>query len=390
MANQEKGIMAVDSFSTNLPLQLTSFIGREHEIAEVKRLLASTRLLTLTGSGGCGKTRLALQIAADSREDCADGAWLVELAPLTGPALVAQAVAAIFGLQEGTRRPLETALKEYLREKNLLLVLDNCEHLIAACAQFADTFLHACPHLKILATSREALSVAGEAAYRVPSLAVPDPQHLPPIESLSRYDAVRLFIDRAISVQSTFNLNNHNAPAVAQICSHLDGIPLALELAAARVKIFSAEEIEKRLDDRFRLLTGGSRTALPRQQTLRALIDWSFDLLSAPERVLLSRLSVFAGGWTFDAAEAVCSDQLIVNSNQFTVNSDQSTVSTVHRLLLTDILDLLSHLIDKSLVLAEEHDGVARYRMLETIRQYAHDKLDATDEAEWVRNRHSD
>ncbi|MBI3914951.1 MAG: AAA family ATPase [Chloroflexi bacterium] len=313
-----------DPVAHNLPLQLTSFIGREKEIEEIKRLLAATRLLTLTGAGGCGKTRLSLHIAADlleeddsaGKDDSAnrlygDGVWFVELAPLSDPALVAQIVASAFGLQEGAGRSLETALKDYLREKNLLLILDNCEHLIAACAQFADKLLHACPHLKILATSREALGIAGETTYRVPSMAMPptDFRSLADFGSLSQYDAVRLFIDRAISVQSTFSVNNQNAPAVAQICHRLDGIPLALELAAARVKIFSAEEIEARLGNRFRLLTSGSRTALPRQQTLRALIDWSYDLLSEPERALLSRLSVFAGDWAFDAMEMVCAEE---------------------------------------------------------------------------------
>ncbi len=368
------GAPSREAAMTNLPNPLTSFIGREKEIRELKELLATTRLITLSGAGGCGKTRLALQVSADLTNAFSDGAWFVELAPLADPALVVQTIAATFGLQEGAGRSLETALKDYLREKNLLLILDNCEHLIATCAQFADMFLHMCPHLKILATSREALGVAGETAYRVPSLAVPDPQRLPSLESLSQYDAVRLFIDRAISVQSTFSVNNHNAPAVAQICHRLGGIPLALELAAARVKIFSAEEIEARLDDRFRLLTGGSRMALPRQQTLRALIDWSFDLLSAPERVLLSRLSVFAGGWTFDAAEYVCADD----------------VGAKHAspLQQVDILDLLSHLIDKSLVLAEEHDGATRYRMLETIRQYAREKLLESGELDSVQDRH--
>lgn len=375
-------LKTLNTLPNNLPVQLTSFIGRDKEIEEIMGLLSSARLVTLTGAGGCGKTRLSLQIAADSLEDFADGAWLIELAPLADPTLVTQTLASTFHLQERSEHSLETTLKDYLLDKNLLLILDNCEHLLQACAELSDTLLHACPDLKILATSREALGIVGEKAYRVPSLAVPDPQHLPRIESLSQYDAVRLFVDRAISIQSTFTITNHNAPAVAQICHRLGGIPLAIELAAARVKIFSAEEIEKRLDDRFRLLTGGSRTVLPRQQTLRALIDWSYDLLTESERVLLARLSVFSGGWTFDAAETVCSDQ--------SGGGGEKPLPIANRLLANDILDLLSHLIDKSLVLTEEHGGSTRYRMLETIRQYAHEKLQESRETDSMQDRHLD
>ena len=367
---------------SNLPVPLTSFIGREREIVEIKRLLSSTRLLTLTGSGGCGKTRLALQVVAELFDSFPNGIWFVDLAPLSDSSFVPQAIATVFDLHQISDTPISILLQNFFRAKNLLLILDNCEHLIQACAELSDTLLHACPDLKILATSREALGVTGEAAYRVPSLAIPDLQQLPPIESLSQNDAVRLFIDRANSVQSAFSVNDQNALAVAQICHRLDGIPLALELAAARVKVFSAEEIEARLDDRFHLLTGASRTAMPRQQTLRAAIDWSFDLLSESERVLLRRLSVFAGGWTFNAAESVCSLQNVEGSD--------GNLPTTNRLLPTDILDLLSHLIDKSLVLAEEQDGVTRYRMLETIREYALAKLRDAGETDLIHARHLD
>jgi len=352
--------------STNLPLHLTSFIGREKEIAEVKRLLATTRLLTLTGAGGCGKTRLAIRVAVDVLDAFPDGVWFVDLAPLNDPALVPQTIAAVFDLRESsTTSPIEL-LKNYFHLKNLLLILDNCEHLIQACAELSDAFLHGCPNMKILATSREALNIAGETAFRVPSLSIPDPQHLPQIETLAQSESIQLFIERARAVQSQFQITNTNAPAIAQICQRLDGIPLAIELAAARVKSLGVEEIASRLDDRFQLLTSASRTAVPRQQTLRAGIAWSYDLLSESEQILFRRLSVFAGGWTLQAAEAVGSNGIDARA----------------------ILDLQSQLVDKSLVLVEERDSSTRYHMLETIRQYAHEKLLASGENENVRNRH--
>jgi class 3 adenylate cyclase len=301
-----------ENLPNNLPIQTTSFVGREREIAEVKALLGRTRLLTLTGSGGAGKTRLSLQVAADLLDQYADGVWLAELAPLTDPNLVPQTVAQVLGVREEPGRTITQTLVDYLRPKKLLLLLDNCEHLLTACAQLADTLLRACPDLRILASSREGLNIAGETTYRIPSLSLPPVgagQSVPSTpESLSQYEAVRLFIERAQSAQPSFTVTNQNAPAVAQLCYRLDGIPLAIELAAARVRALPVEQIAARLDDRFRLLTGGSRTALPRQQTLRALIDWSYDLLSPEEQTLLRRLSVFAGGWTLEAAEAVCAD----------------------------------------------------------------------------------
>jgi predicted ATPase/class 3 adenylate cyclase len=355
-------LRSLNSLPNNLPLQLTSFIGREREMAEAKRLLRETRLLTLTGPGGTGKTRLTIQVAADEVDAFPAGVWLVELAPLSDPALVLQAVASVLGVREQQGRPLIDTLIDYLRTKSLLLMLDNCEHLIEDCAQLVADLLGACPNLKVLSSSREALGVAGETAYRVPSLSLPAAGAATP-EALIRSEAVRLFVERAQAMQPGFALSDQNRAAVAQICQRLDGIPLALELAAARLRLFSAEQIAARLDDRFRLLTGGSRTALPRQQTLRALIDWSYDLLPGAERQALSRLSVFAGGWTFEAAEAV---------------------------LGPDALDLLSHLVDKSLAVAEEprQSGERRYRLLETIRQYGRDKLLESGEAPAVRDLH--
>ncbi len=249
----------------NLPVQLTSFIGREREKAEVRRLLSTTRCLTLTGSGGAGKTRLALQVAAEALEEFPDGVWFVELAALSDSSLVPKAVASSLGMPEQPGRMLIEALADYLRGESALVILDNCEHLVAACAQLADALMRTCPSLRILATSREALGVTGETTWRVPSLSLPDPQSLPPLNRFTEYEAVRLFIDRAVSSAPQFAVTSRNAPAVAQVCHRLDGIPLAIELAAARVKVLAVEQIAARLDDRFRLLTGGSRTALPRQ-----------------------------------------------------------------------------------------------------------------------------
>ncbi|MBI3915159.1 MAG: tetratricopeptide repeat protein [Chloroflexi bacterium] len=361
---------------TNLPTPLTSFVGREKEIKELKELLATTRLLTLIGAGGSGKTRLAIQVATDAvggddsaRRIYKNGAWWVEFAALSDATLVPQAIAKVFGLQESAQQPLVETLTNYLRAKQMLLVLDNCEHLVAACAQLAQLLLTHCSNLKILATSQEVLGIAGEAVYRVPSLAVPDAKQLPPVEKQPEYDAIRFFVDRVRGVSRDFSLNEQNARVVTQICAQLDGIPLALELAAARLKTLSAEQVAARLDDRFQLLTGGSRTAMARQQTLRAMIDWSYDLLSEQERALLRRLSVFAGGWTLEAAESVCSGDGMEKR---------------------DVIDLLTKLLDKSLVAVEAQDELPRYRMLETIRQYARDKLLETGEGEAIRNHHLD
>jgi predicted ATPase/class 3 adenylate cyclase/Tfp pilus assembly protein PilF len=366
-------LRSLEAFAHNLPVQLTRFIGRERESAEVKRLLSTAYLLTLTGAGGCGKTRLALQVAADLTGEHGNGVWLVELASLSDPALVAQTVASTLGVREELGRLLIETLADSLRPRSLLLVLDNCEHLLSACAQLADRLLRACPNLRILATSREALGLLGEQTYRVPSLSLPDPSQLPSLERLQEYEAVQLFADRAALTQPAFAVTPANARALVQVCQRLDGIPLAIELAAARVKALPVEKIAERLDDMFRLLTGGSRTALPRQQTLRAAIDWSYHLLSEPEQRLLRRLSVFAGGWTLEVAEAVCAGAGIEEE---------------------DVLDLLTALVEKSLVQYEAPAtgdsgcGEARYRLLETVRQYSRDRLLQAGEAEVVRGGH--
>ena len=372
-------LKTLDSFSNNLPTQLTSFIGREKEIGEVKLQLEEHRLVTLTGSGGTGKTRLSLQVAVELLEEFDHGIWFIELAPLADPDLIPQTILTTIGINEQGGRPTLELLQEFLQEKKTLIVLDNCEHLIEASARIVNTLLGAAPHLKILASSREALGVKGEVSYPVPSLSLPDIKHLPSIEQFSQYEAVRLFIDRASLVSPHFAVDRENAQAIAQICYRLDGIPLAIELAAARIRIMSVEQISKRLDDRFRLLTGGARTALPRQQTLRALIDWSYDLLSEHERLLLRRLSVFAGGWTLEAAEDVCAGDGVEDY---------------------DVLDLLAQLVNKSLVVVMERSragesgfhpgGSLRYRMLETIRQYAREKLLESGTGEEVRKRHFD
>ena len=360
-------LKSLNVLPNNLPVQLTSFIGREREKAEVRRLLSSTRFLTLTGSGGEGKTRLALQVAAEGLEGFPDGVWLVELAVLSDPSLVPKAVATALGVLEQPGRSLTETLTDSLWGKSILVILDNCEHLVAACAHLASALLRVCPNLIILATSREALGVTGETTWRVPSLSLPDPERLPPLDQFTEYEAIRLFVDRAVATAPQFAVTNRNALAIAQICHRLDGIPLAIELAAARVKVLAVEQIASRLDDRFRLLTGGSRTALPRQQTLRAAMDWSYRLLTETERWLLQRLSVFAGGWTLDAAEGVC---------------------TGGNVEATDILELLTSLVDKSLVLAETQRGEARYRLLDTVRQYARDRLAETGDEADVRTRH--
>ncbi|HEV2092679.1 MAG TPA: BTAD domain-containing putative transcriptional regulator [Rubrobacter sp.] len=357
----------------NLPVPRTSFVGRDRELAELKRALAMTRLLTLTGAGGCGKTRLALELAGDVAGAYQDGVWLVELAEFSDPALVPRRVAETLDVREQPGRPLAATLADALRTRDLLLVMDNCEHLIDACAHLADTLLGGCTRLRILATSREALNVTGEVNWRVRPLPIPGPGPSPTVEEISTCESVRLFLDRARSRLPDFALTPRNARAVARICRELDGIPLAIELSSARMGALAVEQVAERLEDSLKLLTGGGRTAEPRQRTLRATLDWSHDLLSGPERALFRRLSVFAGGFTLEAAEAVGTGEGIKKG---------------------EVLDLLCRLVDKSLVLAEGGAGApqpacARYTMLEPVRQYGEERLAASPEAEAVRRRHA-
>ena len=360
-----------------LPRQLTSFVGRERELGEITRLLAEYPLVTLTGTGGVGKTRLALRAAAGVGEAFPDGVWFVDLAPLTpraDPALVAGAALAALGAGEATGQPALAALTDHLRERCALLILDNCEHVLEACVLLADAVTQRCPGVRLLATSREPLGVPGERAWRVPPLTLPAPEDVQAhtARSLERYEAVRLFTDRARAVAPAFAVTDQNAPAVAQVCARLDGVPLALELAAARVRVLSVEQIDARLDDRFRLLTGGGRTALRRQQTLQALVDWSHDLLTDPERTLFRRLAAFAGGFTLEAAETVCAGGSgdLIDSRE--------------------VLDLLTSLVDKSLVVAEPRGAAERYRLHETMRQYAAARLLPAGEDAALRDRHLD
>jgi predicted ATPase/DNA-binding CsgD family transcriptional regulator len=349
----------------NLPSELTSFIGRERETAEMKRSLGDVRLLTLTGPGGCGKTRLALALGEDLAERFEGGVWWVELAPVSDPALVPRAVASALGVHEQVGRSLGDLLRDHLESRRLLLILDNCEHLVEACATLANTLLRACPDLRILATSREAMGIAGENVVLVPALSLPDPQAA--LEGLPRGDAVRLFVDRATTVAPDFALDEQNAPALARICQRLDGLPLAIELAAAKVKVLSVEQISTRLDDCFRLLGPNSRTSLPHQRTLRATMDWSHDLLGRKEQILFRRLSVFSGGFTLEAAEEICAGGDIGER---------------------EVLAWLSRLVDKSLVLAGEQGGEARYHLLETVREYGQERLQDSGEAARIRRRH--
>ncbi|HET6659478.1 MAG TPA: BTAD domain-containing putative transcriptional regulator [Rubrobacter sp.] len=358
-----------DVVTHNLPAPRSRFVGRERDLKEVKRALATTRVLTLTGAGGSGKTRLALEVARDFVGAYPDGVWLVELAPLWEEKLVAHAVAEVLGVPEQAGRSLNDALVEALREKRVLVVLDNCEHLIEEAARLVDILLGLCPRLRVLATSREALNVEGEVVWRVPTLAVPDPGRPAILGELTRYDAVRLFVERARLRLPDFEPTPQNAGALVQICWRLEGMPLAIELAAARVGALSLEQISERLEDSLKLLTGGSRTATPRQQTLRGALDWSHELLSGEERTLFRRLSAFVGGWILEAAEAVGAGGGIEEE---------------------DILDLLSNLADKSLVLSDaEATDVVRYRMLESVRQYAREQLEESEEAQAIRRRHA-
>jgi predicted ATPase len=374
-------LRTLDSVPNNLPLQVTSFVGRAADVAEVRRLLGATRLLTLTGTGGVGKTRLALRVAVELLAEQPDGIWFVDLGRLIDPALVDQTLAAAMGLRLMAGRSIEQAVRDHAGSKRLLVLLDGCEHLIVPCARLADTLIRALPGVQVLATSREPLGIAGELSWRVPSLPVPDSAPPLPMVELGSFAAVRLFVERAAAVVPGFALTDKNAPAIARICRRLDGIPLAIELAAARVRVLTADQIAVRLDEAFgqwdapaggghlRLLTGGSRTALRRQQTLEALVDWSHDLLDEGEQVLFRRLAAFGGGWTLEAAEAV---------------------GAAPPLSSAAVLDLLTGLVDKSMVVAEAEGDSERYRFLDTIRHYAQLRLRAAGaEADETRDRHA-
>ncbi len=352
---------------SNLPVALTSFIGRERELVEIKRLLPGKRLLTITGVGGIGKTRLALQMAAEVMDAYRDGVWLVELGSIADPALVPTSVAQALRIQEKGRTPLMQTLCAHLKSRQLLLILDNCEHLLDACATLASTVLSSAAEPTILATSREPLRVAGEQTYTLRTLSLPDPSAT--LEAIGRSEAVQLFVERAQRQLPEFGLGATRAAAVAELCIHLDGIPLALELAAARVRTLSVEQITGRLNDRFRLLTGGTRSALPHQQTLRATLNWSFDLLAEPERALLRRLGIFAGAFTLEAASAVASD------------ADTDWPATI---------DLLQQLVARSLIMADTNDAAGRYRLLETTRAYALGKLADAAETDALQRRHAE
>ena len=360
-----------DPPNSTLPVALTSFVGRQKEVAEVRRLLQTTRLLTLSGAGGVGKTRLALEVAATLASDYQHGVFLVELAALADAALVPHAVAAALGVREEAGRPLPVALANALQPRQLLILLDNCEHLVEACAFLASDLLQVCPRLTILATSRESLGIGGEVIWRVPSLSLLWPLGPMSAEQSVESEAVRLFAARAADAVPGFQLTAQNTLSVARVCYELDGIPLAIELAAARLKVLSVEQIAERLDDRLRLLTGGSRTAVPRQQTLRGTLDWSYELLSAAERRVFHRLAVFRGGWSLDAGEAVCGEEGIEPG---------------------EVFEVLARLVDQSMVQTEPAaDGTVRYRLLETLRHYAAEKLQACGEEAlaFTRGRHA-
>lgn len=350
---------------SGLPRPLTSFVGQEAQLVQCSQLLARSRLVTLTGVGGLGKTRLSLEVASACVGDYADGVWFVDLAPISDARLVSQAVALVVGVAEQAAGRMLDAVERFIRDRRVLLILDNCEHVLRGCAETVAALLHACAQLRVVATSREPLHLQGEAVYPLRALSVPDLATALTPESVGRCDAVRLFVARATAVQPAFRLTEGNLRAVCEICVRLDGIPLALELAAARVRVLSVDEILRHLEDRFRFLKSSDSTAPSRQQTLRATIDWSHDLLSEPERRVLRRLAVFAGGWTFPAAEVVA-----------TADGDEAE----------DVLDLHSHLVDKSLV-AIEQEG-ARYRMLDTVSEYAGARLEASGEADSTRGRH--
>ncbi|MEU4222799.1 LuxR C-terminal-related transcriptional regulator [Nonomuraea sp. NPDC026600] len=364
------GTMAGVAFTRqvgNLPAEVTSFVGRRHEMAAVKQLMSTSRLVTLTGVGGVGKTRLALRVAVE-RHRAFDAVWLVDLTELNDPSLISQTVAAVVGLRDQPACSPTDALGEFFGSQRALLVLDNCEHLIDSCAVLTDALLRAAPTLQILATSRQSLRISGESIVMILPLCVPDPDS-PMTEGYEPCEAVDLFAQRAAAVLPGFVIDEHSHDTVIRLCRRLDGLPLAIELAAVRLRAFSLGDIVRQLDDRFRWLTGGSRASLPRQRTLHALVDWSYQLLTPGERTLWERISLFPGHFDLDAVESVCAYGDIEPR---------------------DVVDLLDDLVDKSLLLREERDGRVRYRMLETLRQFCHDKLGGPDERRTLSRRHRD
>ncbi len=372
-------LKGLEAYPNNLPTQLTRFIGREREIGEVRRLLGQTRILTLTGTGGVGKSRLSLQVGAETLENFPEGVWFIELAPISDGAFIPAAVTSALSLREEPGADLMDLIVRYLRDRKCLIILDNCEHLLDAAARFADKLLKECPKVKILASSRQALGVPGEMTWRVPSLQTPHPGEVVGADQLIQYESVRLFEERARSANPSFAVTDENASSVSQICWRLDGIPLALELAAARLRTMTVQQIAQRLDRMFQILSGGSRTLLPRQQTLRALIDWSYDLLTPKERVAFRRLSVFSGSFSDTAAETIICDP-----------PDQPAENPDEALEDFEVLTLVADLVDKSLVLLEDSLDEVRYRMLHTLRAYAAEKLAGSGEQETFQRRHAE
>lgn len=354
MINDFPPLKSLDARQNNLPIPVSRFVGRRKEIEEIKQLFAKIRLLSLTGAGGTGKTRLAVQLAAELIDEFENGIWIIEFSPVTDPDLVVKEISTVLNLKEDPGTDGLSALRDFLKDKSILLIFDNCEHLLNRCAQVSETLLSFCTKLKIISTSRESFNILGETIYRIPPLSMPDNIKKQSFESLSGYESVKLFADRAISVNPDFTLTNENIYAVAELCKKLDGIPLAIELASKRVNVLPVEKILERLDDRFKLLNSGNSTALPRQKTLRALIDWSYDMLNMNEQLLLQRLSIFMGGWTLETSEEICADEII----------DQY-----------EILDLMESLLNKSLIYFNEENDKRRFGILESIKYYALEKL---------------
>ncbi len=369
LPSQFPSLTSLDAFPNNLPIQITSFRGREQDLVDLKTLLDEHRLVTLHGPGGMGKTRLGVQAGADVLEQFPDGVWLVDLAALRYPELASSVVSKALSINQPQDRTVDEAIVLALKRKKALLIFDNCEHVIEDAAKLVDSILKQCPDIHILATSRQALSLTGEEVVRLQPLGVPEPKAVVTAQNAMAYSAIALFVDRALAVNKSFALDDDGAHTVGEICRHLDGLPLAIELAAARVKVLSLESLAQRLDRRFSLLTGGDRTALARQRTLGALIDWSFELLTPQEQTLFCRASIFAGGFTLDAAEAICAGEGIED---------------------VEMLDLLASLADKSLAIAETSQRSERYRLLESIRAYGWEKLQASGDLERLTRLHAE